>query len=276
MSSITTADHYSIAKQNCRPKAAIALPLLIMLAALLGGCAPTTTTLLTQPEVVMKVAWGPFARQCTRTRTFHSVIAGRTGLKEVETNRENCIGFAAMPAANGAVEITGSTAGAAEPSVPIIYRILRGPRGVSRPAQPGDVGLLAQGSDDPESSKSFASRIGLTRQQVVEPKETLLLPILLHIPAPVEGTLHCTPDGGAVDHGRQTLVITCTLDEQAHTDSLDAKVRLAGVEEVDVQTGVRLSGSFAGSVVGYEISDNQMRGKRVDDHIWYERTMEYN
>jgi hypothetical protein len=59
------------------------------------------------------------------------------------------------------------------------------------------------------------------------------------------------------------------------TDQVAATVRLAGVEEVDVLTGVRLSGSFAGSLIGYERFNTQVGGRHVDDHVWYERTMQF-
>jgi hypothetical protein len=202
-------------------------------------------------------------------------MAGRSGLKEKETNYRRCVGFAAMPASGGAMQITGSATTDGRSRVPIVYRILRGPNGVSRPAASGDSGLLAQGSDNPMLAEEFADQIGLTRQQVIDPKDTLLLPILLHVPSPVEGTLQCRPDGGHVDRGRETLVFSCTLDEQVRTERLDAKVRLAGVEEVDVMTGVRLSGSFAGSLNGYERTNADVRGRHIDDHVWYDRTMEF-
>jgi hypothetical protein len=144
-----------------------------------------------------------------------------------------------MPAAGDAMVITASTAANERSSVPILYRILRGPSGVSHPAAPGDSGLLAQGSDNPESSNAFARQIGLDRKQIVDPKEALSMPILLLVPTPVEGTLQCRPEGGAVDRGRETLIFSCTLDEQVHTDRLVARLRLAGAEEVDVLTGVR-------------------------------------
>jgi hypothetical protein len=228
-----------------------------------------------QPKEVMTVAWGPFARQCASTRTSHYVMTGRSGPKEIATDHESCIGFAAMPAADGAMEITASTAANGQTSVSTLYRILRGPSGVSRPAISGDNGLLAQGNDSPKSAEAFAHQIGLSQQQIIDPKGTLLLPIILYVPSPVEGTLQCQPDGGGVDRGRETLVFSCVLDEQVHTDRVDATVRLAGMEEVDVLTGVRLSGSFAGSLIGYERFGAQMSGRQVDDHVWYERIMQF-
>ncbi len=222
----------------------------------------------------MTAAWGPFARQCTSTRTSHYAMVGREP-EDVATTYEACIGFAAMPAAHGAMQITGSTTSNRRSSVPIVYRILRGPSGVSRPATSGDTGLLAQGSDSPSSAEAFAREIGLTQRQVIEPHESLLLPINLRVPSSVDGTLRCKPTGGAVVHGRETLVFTCTLDQQVHNDRLDARVQLAGVEEVDVLTGVRLSSSFSGYLSGYERSNTRSRMRRVDDHLRYERTTEF-
>jgi hypothetical protein len=168
--------HWGRQLQSCLPKAA-AVTLLTLIAALLDGCARSGTTPLSQPKEVMQVAWGPFARQY-KPRKLH--------------------GFAAMPAAGDAMVITASTAANERSSVPILYRILRGPSGVSHPAAPGDSGLLAQGSDNPESSNAFARQIGLDRKQIVDPKEALSMPILLLVPTPVEGTLQCRPEGGAV------------------------------------------------------------------------------
>jgi hypothetical protein len=241
--------------------------------ALLCGCASSNTP-MTHQEEVMTVPWGPFARQCTTTRTSHYVFAGKAGLKEVDTNRHDCIGFSAMPATGGAEQITGSAPSGDGSENPIIYRILRAPNGISRPAAAGDTGLLAQGSDNTAQAETFAEQIGLTRQQTIDPRDTVRLPIVLHVPSAVSGTLQCRPDGGGVDRGRKTLVLSCTLDEQVHTDSLDANLRLAGVEEVDVMTGVRLSGSFAGSLSGQDKANPQARAEHVDDHVWYQRTMD--
>jgi hypothetical protein len=248
--------------------------MLAMVAALPAACTPANTP-LSHPEEVMTLPWGPFARQCTQTRTAHYVLAGKAGLKEVVTNDHSCVGFVAMPAAGGAMQITGSTTADESSSGPVIYRILRAPSGISRPATAGDNGVLAQGSDDHSLATSFANQIGLTRQQIIDPEKAMLLPIMLHVPSPVMGTLRCRPDGGSVDRGRKILVFSCVLDEQVHTERVDATLRLAGVEEVDVMTGVRLSGSFAGSLNGREKTSAQAPAEQVHDHVWYERTMEF-
>jgi hypothetical protein len=270
-----------LARRNGRRLAKIAgsIVLSTMSVAWFGGCSPGATTPMRQPEEVMKAAWGPFARQCTSMRTSHFAAAGRSGVREVGTDHESCIGFAATPASGGAMEITGSTTSDgstsdAGPSTPIVFRILRAPGGVSRPAASGDTGLLAQGSDDEHLAEAFAAQIGLTQKQVIDPKTTLRLPIFLDAPSPLEGMLQCRPDGGSVDRGRETLLFSCTLDERVRTDRLDARVQLAGVEEVDVLSGVRLSGSFAGSLSGRQRVSAADPGQRIDYHIWYERTTE--
>jgi hypothetical protein len=295
MPGMTARQHFARRKGCWRPKIAGSIMLSMISVAWFGGCASMATTPMSQPEEVMKAAWGPFARQCTTTRTSHLEATGRSGPNEVATSHESCIGFAATPAAGGAIEITGSTTSDEQPASPVLLRILRSPNGVSRPAAPGDTGLLAQGSDNKRLAEAFARQIGLMQQQVIAPTETLDLPISLYVPSPVEGMLQCHPDGGRVDRGRETLVFSCTMDEQVHTDRLDARLRLDGVEEVDVLTGVRLSGSFAGSMRGRQRVIAQARvqsgtqsgpqasvqgsaqghGRAVDDHIWYERTTEF-
>jgi hypothetical protein len=113
----------------------------------------------------------------------------------------------------------------------------------------------------------FAEQAGLTKEQSIDPHDTVRLPILLHVPSLVSGTLQCRPDGGGVDRGRTTLLLSCTLEEQVHTDSLEGTLRLAGVEEVDVITGARLSASFAGSLSRRDKTTPQTPVERVDDHI---------
>src|ERR1700761_1555313 len=85
---------------------------------LLDSCGPRAETPMNQPEEVMTAAWGPFARQCTSTRTSHYAMVGREP-EDVATTYEACIGFAAMPAAHGAMQITGSTTSNRRSSVPI-------------------------------------------------------------------------------------------------------------------------------------------------------------
>ncbi len=223
----------------------------------------------------MTVAWGPFARQCTETRTSNDSVVGHSGPSEAATDHQSCTGFSAAPASLGAIEITASTTGGGQSTTPVIARFLRGPGGVSRPAAQGDTDLLAQGSDSPALAEAFAREIGVTHQQVIDPDATLRLPIRLQTEFPIEGMLSCRPDGGNVDHGRETLVFTCTLDDTVHTRHLDARVELAGVEEIDVLTGVRLASALAGSMTGHERSNPQARWQPIDDHVWFRRTTEF-
>jgi hypothetical protein len=85
----------------------------------------------------------------------------------------------------------------------------------------------------------------------------------------------CSPDGEAVDRGRETLAFACTLDEAIQTDCLSARLRLAGVEEIDVLSGVRLSGALVGSLTGQERFSAHAGWRSVDYHIWYGRTTDF-
>jgi hypothetical protein len=224
---------------------------------------------------VMTSPWGPFARQCIVTRITNYAIVGRSGPSESTTSREICTGFAATPATGGGVQITASTSTGGQTSAPVISRILRQPLGVSRPARQADTGVLAQASDSPMLAETFASEIGVTRQQIIDPNGTLRLPVRLDMQFPLEATLTCRPDGGGVDHGRETLVFSCSLDEQVGVDRLTARVQLAGVEEIDVLSGVRLSSLLVGSVTGHDRANGQAQGRPVDYHVWQRRTTEF-
>jgi hypothetical protein len=256
------------------PGGASALILSTMIAAFLDACTPVVSARMSEPTEVMNTAWGPFARQCTSTRNWHNEAVGRSKPMEVTASYESCSGFAAMSVAGGAMEITVSTA-IAQSSTPIISRMLRSPDGVTRPAASGDTGLLAQGSASPKVAEIFASQVGLTRRQVIDPKGTLLLPILLQIPSPVIGTLSCHPNGRSVEHDREIFVLTCASDEMISSDRVAARMRLGGVEAVDILTGVRLSGELHGSLIGRERFNPQSRWQPADYNIWYRRTTEF-
>lgn len=150
-------------------KVAVALTLSTMFAAPMGGCTAAPKTPMNQPREVMTDVSGPFARQCINTRISHLEVLARSGARQVVTSREDCTGFAAMPLAGGAVEITGSTNAHGQASAATVYRILRGAGGLARPAVSGDTGLLAQGSDNPRLADTFARQIGLTKQQIIDP-----------------------------------------------------------------------------------------------------------
>jgi hypothetical protein len=258
---------------HCSPITALIIS--TVLASFLGGCASGATTPIGEPKEVMTSAWGPFARQCVVTRVTNYVIAGRSGPSERTTSHETCTGFAATPAAGGAVQITASTNTVGQSSTPLVSRILRRPSGVSRPADRSDTGLLAQGSDSSGFAEAFASDIGVTRKQTIGSHETLSLPVRLQILSPIDGMLSCRPDGGGADHGRETLIFSCTLNEKIDNDRLSARIQLAGVEEIDVLTGVRLSSLLVGSVTGHDRADAQARWRPVDYHVWHRRTTEF-
>jgi hypothetical protein len=239
-----------------------------------ASCTPAADASLSQPTEVMVDAWGPFARQCTATRASHHVINQRFSPSEVTEQTTTCTGFSVLPDANGSVQITGSTSTNGRLNAPIISRFLRQPSGVSHIAASGDTGLLAQGSDVPTAAESLAREIGVPARQIVEPNGTLLLPVHLDVPSLIEGTLSCHPDGQGVDRGRQILVFSCALDNHVLTDRLDARLHVAGVEEIDVLTGVRLTSVLTGWLTGRQRFNERARWQAADDRIWYHRETE--
>jgi hypothetical protein len=227
------------------------------------------------PVEAMEAPWGPFARQCATTRVSHVTWRWRVGDIEVGDHYETCIGFSAMPSGNDAAAITASVGETNRPSSTVILRILRKTGGAAREAAPGDTGLLAQGSDVPDAAQILARDIGLTSRQLISPNETLALPVQLLIPFPLDTMLSCRPDGGHRDRGRDTLVFSCTSQENVHTDQLDAQVRLEGVEEIDVQTGIRLSSVLAGHLTGRMRLSDKAAWQSADDHLLYRRDTEF-
>jgi hypothetical protein len=176
-----------------------------------ASCTPAVDSSLSQPTEVMVDAWGPFARQCTTARASHYVTNQRLSPSKVTEQSTTCTGFSALPDADGSVQITGSTSTNGKLNAPIISRFMRQPSGVSHTAASGDTGLLAQGSDAPTAAESLAREIGVPARQIVEPNETLLLPVHLDAPSLIEGSLSCHLDGQGVDGGRQTLVFPALL-----------------------------------------------------------------
>ncbi len=247
-------------------------------AASLTGCsapAPVADAPMSQPVAAMEAAWGPFARQCDSTRVSRAVTRWRLGETQVADIYESCVGFSAMLPGQDAAEITASVGNPGQPSSPVILRIQRRIDGVARPAAPGDSGLLAQGSDAPEAATRLARDIGLSARQVVSPNDTLTLPVRLALPFPLDVALACRPDGMHRDHGRDTLVFTCGLDQAVRTEHLDAQVQLAGVEEIDVQTGVRLSSVLSGRLNGRKRLDGTAAWRPADDRLLYRRETEF-
>lgn len=216
----------------------------------LTGCAPAADTAMSRPIEAMVSPWGPFARECDSTRVSHDAFRWRVGQTEVADVYETCVGFSAMLSGRDAAEITASVGKINQPSSSVVLRIVRKTDGVARAAAAGDTGLLAQGSDVPGAAEILARDIGLTARQLITPNDTLTLPVRLSIPFPLDIVMSCRPDGERRDHGRDTLVLSCTLDQMVHTDLLDVQVQLAGVEEIDIQTGVRLFSLLTGHLRG--------------------------
>jgi hypothetical protein len=238
-------------------------------------CAPAANAPMTQPVQVMEQAWGPFARQCTTTRVTHYETHRQLSPSEVVQSHTTCIGFSALPRADGSVEVTASMSPDDPSSNPIVSRILRSPSGASRTAKPGESGLLAYGSDVPEIAAALARDIGVTARQLVGPNESLRLPIRLRMPFPVDGALSCHPSGEAADHGRKVLVLACTLDQEARTEHLQATIHLTGEQQVDIATGVRLSGDLTGWLNGRVRLNNQSPWQPTEDNVWYSKETEF-
>jgi hypothetical protein len=197
------------------------------------------------------------------------------GYIEVADNYETCTGFSAIPSGHDAAEITASVSETNRPSSTLILRILRKAGGATRAAAPGDTGLLAQGSDVPDAAQILAPDIGLTSRQLVNPNDTLALPVQLLIPFPLDAVLSCRPDGGHRDHGRDTLVFSCTSNQEIRTDRIDAQVRLEGVEEIDVQTGICLASVLAGHLSGRKRLSDKAAWQSADDRLLYRRDTEF-
>jgi len=241
----------------------------------LAGCTPTADTPMSRPIEAMEAPWGPFARQCDSTRVSHITFRWRVGEEEVSDVYETCAGFSAMLSGHDAAEITASVGKIGQPSSSVVLRILRKTGGVARAAAPGDPGLLAQGSDAPDAAEMLARDIGLAARQLISPNEILAVPVRLSLPFSLDIVMSCRPDGEHRDHGRDTLVLSCTLDQKVHTDHLDGQVQLAGVEEIDIQTGVRLSSVLTGHLRGRSRLGDNAVWHSADNGLLYRREMEF-
>ena len=248
---------------------------LLVLAISAAQCTQATYAPMTQPVQVMVQAWGPFSRQCATTRLSHYAAHRQLSPSEVVQTHTYCVGFSALAQSDGSVELTASTNADDASSNPIISRILRNPSGVSRTAKPGEPGLLAYGSDVPARAAVLARDIGVTARQLIEPNQSLRLPILLHIPFAVDTALSCHPGGRMVDRGRKVLMLDCTLDQEARTDHIEAKIHLTGEQQVDIATGVRLSGELNGWLDGRMLLNDQSPWQPAKDDIWYSKETEF-
>ncbi len=230
---------------------------------------------MSQPVVAMEAPWGPFSRQCDRTRVSHTANRWRLGETEVSQVYETCVGFSVMTSGQNVADITASVGQPNQPFSSVVVRIQRRTDGIARPAAPGDTGLLAQGSDVPGAAEILARDIGLTARQMVNPNENLELPVRLSVPFPLDVVLSCHPDGMHREHGRDTLVFSCLLDQKVITDHLDARVQLAGVEQIDVQTGIRLFGVLAGSLSGRKRLNEESAWHSAEERLLYRRATEF-
>lgn len=230
---------------------------------------------MTQPVQVMVEAWGPFARQCTTTRVSHYAVHRQLGPREIVQTQTSCVGFSAIARADGSVVLTASMNADDPSSNPIVSRILRSPSGATRTAIQGEPSLLAYGSDVPEIAAVLARDIGVDTRQLIEPNKSLRLPIRLNMPFPVDGALSCRPAGETADHGRRVLVLECALDQDARTDHLQAKIHLTGEQQVDIATGVRLSGELTGWLNGRERPNDQSPWQPAQDDIWYSKETQF-
>jgi hypothetical protein len=121
----------------------------------------------------------------------------------------------------------------------------------------------------------LAGEIGLTARQLIHPNEVLSLPLHLSVRFPLDIVLTCRPDGGHTEHGRDTLVFSCMLDQKVRTDHLDAQVRLGWVEEIDVQTGVRLFSVMTGRLRGRRRASDDAGWQSADDRLLDRRETEF-
>jgi hypothetical protein len=264
-------------RYNLRYTMAAGTAALALLAGLLGGCSSAQNTPMNGPVDAMTEAWGPFARQCGTTRLSHFVYGSRLNPEDVTQTHIRCIGFTTMPGSNssGPMAITASLGTDSEFASPRIVRFLRDPGGLVRPAAAGDTGLLAQGSDDPAAAIRLAQRIGLTKQQLIEPGETVNLTIRFSLPDPVDVRLSCRPDGGGRLHGRDTLIFSCTGDEAVRTDDFAGQLQVAGVAELDVRSGVRLASRLSGHLTGDSMSPNGGRRHVANERLLYSLDTEF-
>ncbi len=230
---------------------------------------------MSRPVEAMEAAWGPFARQCDSTRVSHTATRWRVGETQVAEIYGTCTGFSTMLSGSDTAEITASVGKINQPSSPVVLRIVRNASGAARPAAPGDTGLLAQGSDVTDDAAILARDIGLTARQVISPNDTLALPVRLSVPFPLDIVLPCHPDGMHREHGRDTLVFSCLLDQKIHTDRLDAQLWLAGVEQIDVQTGIRLFSVLTGRLNGRKRLSDNAAWHTANEELLYRRVTEF-
>jgi hypothetical protein len=134
---------------------------------LLASCSSMSSRPSSGSIEAAKMPWGPFSRQCMTTRISYFVSRPRLSPNDATKSHTRYVGFSAMPVDRGSAAITASIGPGDPSSAPIIVRLVRRAGGEAKAAAPGDAGLLAQGSDDPDAAESLARQIGLSRSQMI-------------------------------------------------------------------------------------------------------------
>jgi hypothetical protein len=70
-------------------------------------------------------------------------------------------------------------------------------------------------------------------------------------------------------------VFSCTFDQDERTDNLQAKLHLTGEQQVDIATGVRLSGEMTGWLNGQVRANDRSPWQPAQDNIWYSKQTEF-
>jgi hypothetical protein len=243
----------------------------------LAACSAPPSTPLTGPVTAMVDPWGPFARQCATTQVSYwaNGNGAHVSPREKSENHAECRGFSVSPGPGGSAVVTASIGGSDRAAAATIVRFQRSPGGDVRTAQAGDPGLSAQGSDDPNAAAQLARQIGLSRQQMIAAHQKLDLLVHLTIPHPVDVPVTCDPDGGGHTHGRATVILSCSGGAQIETPAFSGRVRMSGVEEIDVRSGVVLSSRYAGRMNGEREVAGLVGGRHGDMQLLYSLDTEF-
>jgi hypothetical protein len=221
--------------------------------------------------------WGPFARQCANTYVSYwaNTNSAHVSPREKSENHSECWGFSVSPGPGGAAVVTASIGGSDRAAAATIVRFQRSPGGEVRTAQAGDTGLSAQGSDDPNAAAQLARQIGLSRQQMIAAHQKLDLLVRLNFPDPVDVPVTCDPDGGGQSHGRTTVILSCSGGRQVQTSLFVGRLRMSGVEEIDVRSGVVLSSRYSGRMNGEREVSGLVGGRHGDMQLFYSLETEF-
>jgi hypothetical protein len=255
--------------------------------AVVTACTVPPPTPLTGPVSAMVDPWGPFARQCADTHVSYwaNTNGAHVSPREKSENHGECWGFSVSPGSGGSAVVTASIGGSAAVTASIggsdraaaatIIRFQRSPNGEVRTAQAGDMGLSAQGSDDPNAAAQLARQIGLSRQQMIAAHQKLDLLVRLNFPDPVDVPVTCDPDGGGQMHGRATVILSCSGGREIQMAEFVGRLRMAGVEEIDVRSGVVLSSRYSGRMNGEREVSGLVGGRHGDMQLLYSLETEF-